>query len=57
MPVTIYPGDRYGHTTHEICVAYSFWLPGINYIEVVVIFLLSVVVLYQIYYPLPFRQS
>ena len=35
---------RYGHTTHEIYVAYPFWLLGIDYVEVVVIFLLSVVV-------------
>ena len=37
MPATKYPGERYGHTTHEICVAYPFWLPGIDYVEVVVI--------------------
>lgn len=44
MPATKYPGERYGHTTHEIYVAYPFWLLGIDYVEVVVIFLLSVVV-------------
>ena len=46
MPATKYPGERYGHITHEIYVVYLFWLLGIDYAEVVVIFLLSVVVQY-----------
>lgn len=45
MPATVYPGDKHGHTAHEIFAVYLFWLLGIDYVEVVVIFLFCVVVL------------
>jgi hypothetical protein len=56
MTATIYLGDEHGHTTHEIYVAYSFWLLDIDYVKVVEIFLFSVwCPLSGMHYPLPSR--